>query len=335
MDCSLPGSSDQEDSPGKNTRVGCHALLQGIFQIQGSYSGLLHYRCILYCLSHQGSPSWQSDVLIWKNDWCSKHFSGYLLSQNWHFLFLFLFFSIFSFPFFKKIKKNLSPFTLPSPIHRGGYFMTLGHWPQLTGSELDSRLKGSCKMLFLPQHCSDILSLSLGYSSIGRERNQKPVKSHLLPLLLFIFNERLDRGRREEKKERGTEVREVGGENNLGRGEREEKKKRREKEEELEKEREMACQFLQFSFNEFSILDSIFRVYWGLAGVFSTLCTSLSFLKAYPQLFMKITLKTNKDLLYSTVNCTQYSVMIKWEKNLKKSGYMYMYNWVTLLYSRK
>ena len=60
--------------------------------------------------------------------------------------------------------------------------------------------------------------------------------------------------------------------------------------------------------------------------MFSTLCTSLSFLKAYPQLFMKITLKTNKDLLYSTVNCTQYSVMIKWEKNLKKSGYMYMYN---------
>ena len=32
MDCSLPGSS----SPGKNTGVGCHALLQGIFLTQGS-----------------------------------------------------------------------------------------------------------------------------------------------------------------------------------------------------------------------------------------------------------------------------------------------------------
>ena len=31
MDCSLPGSSVHEDSLGKNTRAGCHALLQGIF----------------------------------------------------------------------------------------------------------------------------------------------------------------------------------------------------------------------------------------------------------------------------------------------------------------
>ena len=28
-DCSLPGSSVQGDSPGKNIGVGCHALLQG------------------------------------------------------------------------------------------------------------------------------------------------------------------------------------------------------------------------------------------------------------------------------------------------------------------
>ena len=28
MDCSLPGSSVHEDSPGKNTGVGCHFLLQ-------------------------------------------------------------------------------------------------------------------------------------------------------------------------------------------------------------------------------------------------------------------------------------------------------------------
>ena len=36
MDCSLPGSSVHGDSPGKNTGVGCHALLQGIFLTQGS-----------------------------------------------------------------------------------------------------------------------------------------------------------------------------------------------------------------------------------------------------------------------------------------------------------
>ena len=28
MDCSLPGSSDHGDSPGKNTGVGCHVLLE-------------------------------------------------------------------------------------------------------------------------------------------------------------------------------------------------------------------------------------------------------------------------------------------------------------------
>ena len=44
------------DSPGKNTGVGCHALLQGIFPTQGSNPGPLHCRRILDGLSHQGSP---------------------------------------------------------------------------------------------------------------------------------------------------------------------------------------------------------------------------------------------------------------------------------------
>ena len=41
------------DSPGKNTGVGCHALLQGIFPTQGSNPGLPHCRWILYHLSHK------------------------------------------------------------------------------------------------------------------------------------------------------------------------------------------------------------------------------------------------------------------------------------------
>ena len=36
MNCSPLGSSVHGDSPGKNTGVGCHALLQGIFPNQGS-----------------------------------------------------------------------------------------------------------------------------------------------------------------------------------------------------------------------------------------------------------------------------------------------------------
>ena len=43
------------DSPGKNTGVRCHFLLQGIFLTQGSNPGLLHCRQIIYHLSHQGS----------------------------------------------------------------------------------------------------------------------------------------------------------------------------------------------------------------------------------------------------------------------------------------
>ena len=43
--CSLPGSSDPGDSPGKNTRVGCYTLLQGIFPPQRSNPHL-------FCLVH-------------------------------------------------------------------------------------------------------------------------------------------------------------------------------------------------------------------------------------------------------------------------------------------
>ena len=42
MDCSPLGSSIHGDSPGKNTGVSYHALLQGIFPTEGSNPGLLH-----------------------------------------------------------------------------------------------------------------------------------------------------------------------------------------------------------------------------------------------------------------------------------------------------
>ena len=43
------------NSPGKNTGVGCHFLLQGIVPTQELNMGLLHCRQILYHLRHQGS----------------------------------------------------------------------------------------------------------------------------------------------------------------------------------------------------------------------------------------------------------------------------------------
>ena len=56
MNCNPPGSFVRGDSLGKNTGMGCHALLQGIVPTQGSDPGLLHCRWVLYPLSHQGSP---------------------------------------------------------------------------------------------------------------------------------------------------------------------------------------------------------------------------------------------------------------------------------------
>ena len=50
MGRSPPGSSVHGGSLGKNSGVGCHALLQGIFPTQGSNPGLSHYKRILYHL---------------------------------------------------------------------------------------------------------------------------------------------------------------------------------------------------------------------------------------------------------------------------------------------
>ena len=55
MDSSLPWICPW-DSIGKNTGVGCHFLLQGIFPNQELNPGLLHCRQILYQLSYEGSP---------------------------------------------------------------------------------------------------------------------------------------------------------------------------------------------------------------------------------------------------------------------------------------
>ena len=50
------GLYSQWNSPDQDTGVGSHSLLQGIFPTQGSNPGLLHWRQILYQLSHKGSP---------------------------------------------------------------------------------------------------------------------------------------------------------------------------------------------------------------------------------------------------------------------------------------
>ena len=72
MICSLPGSSVHGDSPGKNTGMGCHALLQGIFPTQGSNPALPNFRWILYQLSQQGCPrilEWVAYPLSRRSSW--------------------------------------------------------------------------------------------------------------------------------------------------------------------------------------------------------------------------------------------------------------------------
>ena len=65
----LPGSSVHGDSPDKNTGVGCQALLQGIFPIQGSNPGLLHGRQILLPSETSGKPYFLRTEVMKK---CSK-----------------------------------------------------------------------------------------------------------------------------------------------------------------------------------------------------------------------------------------------------------------------
>ena len=59
MDCSLPDSNVHGIFPGKNTRVVCHALGQGIFPTQGSSLWLLslqHWQADSLPLAPPGTP---------------------------------------------------------------------------------------------------------------------------------------------------------------------------------------------------------------------------------------------------------------------------------------
>ena len=57
------------DFPGKNTGVGSHFILQGIFLTQRSNPSLLHCRQTLYHLSHQGSYLEEINLNVHWEDW--------------------------------------------------------------------------------------------------------------------------------------------------------------------------------------------------------------------------------------------------------------------------
>ena len=67
------------NSPGQNSGVGRLSFLQGIFPTQGSNSGLLYCRQILYQLSQKGSPR----ILEWVAYPFSSEFSWPRNSISW------------------------------------------------------------------------------------------------------------------------------------------------------------------------------------------------------------------------------------------------------------
>ena len=70
MDCSPPGSSVHGTSTGKNTGVGCHALLQGIFLTQGYRTcllSLLRWQVSSLPLAPPGKPNLWRALCKFKN----------------------------------------------------------------------------------------------------------------------------------------------------------------------------------------------------------------------------------------------------------------------------
>ena len=80
------------NSPGKNAGVDSCSLLQGIFPTQGLNPGFPHWRQILYCLNHQGSPGysrgsriiyWLAKKILWKT-WMTFWSTQYFLGKQSH-----------------------------------------------------------------------------------------------------------------------------------------------------------------------------------------------------------------------------------------------------------
>ena len=74
------------DFPDKNTGVGCHFLLQGLFLIQGLNPHLLHWQVGSLPLSHQGNPPHQQvepNSPPLESDWaCDSH----ITKRMWQFM---------------------------------------------------------------------------------------------------------------------------------------------------------------------------------------------------------------------------------------------------------
>ena len=142
------------DFPGKNTGVGCHFLLLGIFPTQGSNPCLLHYQAGSLPLSHQGSPLFLIvllflSIICWQVYQFYWFFSKNQLLVSFYLVFKFLFywfldiilFTFFSCPlplFFLAILYSLQ--NLSSPNQELNLAPCLGSWVLTTRSPVNSLL---------------------------------------------------------------------------------------------------------------------------------------------------------------------------------------------------
>ena len=83
MDCSLPVSSVHRDSPGRNTGVGCHSLLQGIFLTQGLK--VKHTWSLLHSNCFSGHLSQRNTSLFWHKNFYTDVISTFICnSPKWN-----------------------------------------------------------------------------------------------------------------------------------------------------------------------------------------------------------------------------------------------------------
>ena len=95
MKCSLPGSSVPGDHPGKNTGVGSHALLQGIFPTQGLNPSLPHGRQIPCCLTTMEAHTYIRLAKKFLRSFCN--IEKLKLFANPIYILFFIFFSIMAY----------------------------------------------------------------------------------------------------------------------------------------------------------------------------------------------------------------------------------------------
>ena len=146
MDCSPPGSSVHGDSPGKNTEVGCHALLQGIFPTQGSTQVSRIIGRFFTVWATREVPS-NSNCLNLTKEWYLIWSYNSLLSQTFQFLI-----NIYMEIQFSSVQSlsHVRLFATPWIQHAKASLSITNSWSSLRLTSIESVMPSSHLILCLP-----------------------------------------------------------------------------------------------------------------------------------------------------------------------------------------